>query len=340
MDKGTMAEASTSSYGRISPTALTLYADLLQKVEVVQRQPGSISRKKVRGDTYLYAVEKHGQTRVQRYLGPADDDQAAQESTLIQAEAQHARNRRTQVSMLKRAGVPGPSLEVGRLLEAVSRAGLFESGLVLVGTLAFSLYAPIVGAVISAAFSMTQDADFAVASVADTKGDADLTTVLRRADPSFQATPGLSKTDLPKKFRAASGFEVEILTPIRRREDDGTVNVVGLGAGATPMHFLEFLIQDAIRAVALYNDGIKVTIPNPARYAIHKLIIAQERSIGVAKRDKDLAQAAALITILHANDPYLLHDTWEEARARGPKWRTNIERSMKTLSLTEKDLAP
>jgi len=110
-------------------------------------------------------------------------------------------------------------------------------------------------------------------------------------------------------------------------------------AGATPLHFLEFLIQDAIRAVALYNDGIKVTIPNPARYAIHKLIIAQERSIGVAKRDKDLAQASALIGILHANDPYLLHDTWEEARARGPKWRTNIERSMKMLSLTEKDLA-
>ncbi|WP_413990011.1 GSU2403 family nucleotidyltransferase fold protein [Labrys okinawensis] len=335
-----MAALSAPPHGSISPAALTLYADLLQKVEAVQRQPGSISRKKVRGDTYLYAVEKHGQTRIQRYLGPAKDEQAIEESALIQAEAQHARSRRTQVSMLKRAGLPGPSLEVGRLLEAVARAGLFESGLVLIGTIAFSLYAPIVGAIPSAAFSMTQDADFAVASVTDTRGDADLTTVLRRADPTFQSAPSLHRTDLPRKFRASTGFEVEILTPVRNREDDGVVNIAGLGAGATPLHFMEFLIQDAIKAVALYNDGIKVTIPNPARYAIHKLIVAQERSIGVAKRDKDLAQAGALIAILHANDPFLLHDIWEEARARGPKWRTNIERSMKMLALTEEDLTP
>ncbi|WP_448956100.1 GSU2403 family nucleotidyltransferase fold protein [Labrys neptuniae] len=333
-----MAAVSSPPPPAIAPMVLTIYADLLQKVEGMQHRPGSISRKKVGGDTYLYAVEKHGKTRLQRYLGPERDEEVAEEAKLVRMEAERAKARRTQVSMLKRAGLPGPSLEVGRLLEAVAHAGLFDNGLVLVGTLAFSLYAPIVGAVLSGSFVQTQDADFAVASIAAARADADLASVLNRADPSFRAVPGLGRGDLPKRFRAASGFEVEILTPVRSRGDDGTVNVAGLGAGATPLHFLEFLIQDAIAAVALYNDGIKVTIPNPARYAIHKLIVAQERSIASVKRDKDLAQADVLIKVLHANEPHLLHDILDEAWAKGPRWRGAIERSLERLALKRQDL--
>ncbi len=62
-----------------------------------------------------------------------------------------------------------------------------------------------------------------------------------------------------------------MLTPVRTRADVENVAVKGLGAGATPLHFLEFLIRDSMRAVALYNSGVPVTIPTPARYAVHKL---------------------------------------------------------------------
>jgi hypothetical protein len=316
-------------------TATTLYADLVQKVEAsAGRLPGSISTKTGTRGAYLYAVEKHGSVRIQRYVGPAGDPEAQAEAEAIKVEAGQSRLRRTQVATIKRAGIPGPSIEVGRLLEAISRAGLFDTGLVLVGTIAFSLYPPVVGARLEGSFAMTQDADFAVASIADAKGNADLMTVLRRADPSFQAAPTLDRKAFPKKFRAESGFEVEILTPVRSRADVGTVNVTGIGAGATPLQFLEFLIEDAAQVVALYNDGVSVRVPQPERYAVHKLVIAQERKVVAAKRAKDLKQADVLMQVLEATDPYALEDALDDARARGPKWRTNIDRSLEMIKAT------
>jgi len=55
----------------------------------------------------------------------------------IRRAAQDARLRRSTVSMLKRSGVPAPTLAMGRLMEAVANAGLFRKGLILVGTGAY-----------------------------------------------------------------------------------------------------------------------------------------------------------------------------------------------------------
>ncbi|MDQ0470544.1 GSU2403 family nucleotidyltransferase fold protein [Labrys wisconsinensis] len=316
----------------IPGTVLTLYADLVQKIEAARYLPATISRKTVKGEVYLYADEKHGGTRRQRYIGPQIDPEAAKEAEQIQFTSQQAKLWRDQVTMIRRAGIPGPSLEVGRLLEAISRSGMFGTGLILVGTVAFGLYPLVVGKRLRGAAMMTQDADLAVASIADVRGDADLTTVLQRADPTFRPVPPLDRESLPKKFQAASGFEVEVLTPVRTRADVENVAVKGLGAGATPLHFLEFLIRDSMRAVALYNSGVPVTIPTPARYAVHKLIIAQERRNGTMKRIKDLAQARilrdAFVGTEHAFDWQAL---MEDVTARGGKWKANVDRSLRML---------
>jgi hypothetical protein len=50
-----------------------------------------------------------------------------------------------------------------------------------------------------------------------------------------------------------------------------------------------------------------VTVPQPARYAAHKLIIAQKRTGDPAKRRKDLVQAATLIGALSKADPFCAH---------------------------------
>lgn len=86
-------------------------------------------------------------------------------------------------------------------------------------------------------------------------------------------------------------------------------------------------------AVALHGDGAMVTIPAPARYAVHKLIIAQERSVGTLKRRKGLDQAKLLMDCFvgteHAVD---LDRVMQEARSRGPKWRANIEASLAIIA--------
>ncbi len=320
---------------RIPLNLQTLYADLVQATTFSEELHGSISRRTVRGATYLYVTEKHGAKRRQIYLGPADDAAILEKAQQVRRAAQDARQRRSTVSVLKRSGLPGPTLETGRLLEAVANVGLFRNGMILVGTAAYQTYAPVVGFMLGGVALSTQDADLAAASLAvqsETDG-ANLLDILKRADPSFIAAPMLNRKALPKRFRSSSGFDVDVITRYRTRADDENgVPIPGLGCSAQPLRYLEFLIEDAIDIVALYNVGITVRVPQPARYAVHKLIVAQERQPANPKRRKDLMQAESLMTALKESDPAALDDAFANARERGPKWRAHIDASLAELS--------
>jgi hypothetical protein len=73
------------------------------------------------------------------------------------------------------------------------------------------------------------------------------------------------------------------------------------GAAAEPLRFLDFLIRDPVRSILLHNAGVSVVVPDPARYAVHKLMVAGRRQNdagGKAKSEKDLRQAAILFEVL------------------------------------------
>jgi hypothetical protein len=351
----------------------TLFADLQQKMVFAERLPAAISRKTVRGHRYVYAQEKHGSDRrVERLLGKEGDPAVEAEAEALKAEAANAKLRRQLVSMLKQALVPAPTLAMGKVLEALSRAGYFDHGMILVGTLAYGTYSPLLGYQLSAGALMTQDADFAIASIAamsdmtiggsnhthdhddddsrpkEAQGDNRraakrpimLPDVLLRADPTFRPLGGLGRrigddrsADLPKHFRAQNGLEVELLTPVRNRDDEdaGGVPIPAIGAAAIPLRFLDFLLTDAVTTTALYNAGVKLKVPQPARYAAHKLIVAQRRNVDMTKRTKDLAQAKELIGILRQVDEGALDDALNEARSRGRTWETLLDTSMKAI---------
>jgi hypothetical protein len=319
---------------RLPLNVQTLYADLAQSLTFSTTIPASISTHTARGKAYLYAVEKHGSARVKRYLGPADHPDAQKEADEVRRSAEQAKARRTTVSMIKRAGVAAPTLEMGRVLEALSNAGLFRNGVILVGTAAYQVYSAVVGAYLSHAAATTQDADLAAASlavVADTTGE-DLLAILRRADPSFVSQIGLDPRVPPKRFRSAAGLDVDVLTRYRSRADDERPIVIpGLRCSAQPLRYLEFLMQDPMTAVALYGAGIQTLVPQPARYAVHKLIVAQVRTDGSTKRAKDLAQSKELIEALAASDPHSVPEAIENACRRGVKWSMHIEQSLREI---------
>jgi hypothetical protein len=102
-----------------------------------------------------------------------------------------------------------------------------------------------------------------------------------------------------------------------------------MGVWAQGLHHLNYLLADPIPAVGLYRQGVLVRIPRPERYAIHKLIVAQERTgPGLAKRRKDLGQARALILSLAEDRPAELKQAYEMAMEQGPKWREAIGASL------------
>ena len=97
----------------------------------------------------------------------------------------------------------------------------------------------------------------------------------------------------------------------------GPVLIKGLGTYATPLPFMDYLINEPVMATALYGRGVPVSVPNPARYALHKLTIAKRRRAQRQKSPKDVAQAWSLVEALAAFDHDSLIDAVLDAKRRG-----------------------
>jgi hypothetical protein len=330
---------------------LTLYADLDQTLRLVTEPAGSIYRHTVKGRTYVYVSVRQGTARIKRYLGADGTPETQAKITAVEDENVRAANRRELVRMLKSLGLPGPTTAVGRVLDVVASAGLFGNGAVLVGMVAYQCMSPLVGHHLPIGAMMTQDADLASSSLAlaalpettiedgtelATTAAPTLETILKRADPTFRGLPNLDrKALLPARFQAQSGLMIEVLVPRLRRMDPTPMAIKPLGAGGLPLQQLDWLIKDPVNAVSLHGEGIPVRVPQPARYAVHKMIIAQKPERNAQKRPKDLEQARALIEALRLTDPVALEDAVEDARSLGKKgWAEPIQASLDHLGLT------
>ena len=318
-------------------TLQTLFADLLQQVETAPLA-GSIYRRTQDGAEYIYAKIPVGTDRIDQFVGKSGDPEAEERARSLQTGTELSAQRRRLVSMLRREGLAGPDRTMGAILDALAHAGLFKAGAVLVGTAAYLVSEPLVGSRLPSPTLMTGDLDLATASVAITAEPPEhLMTILRRADSTFEGVPQLEPKAPPSRFRNASGYLVDIVTPTRTREDANPVALTQLSAGAAPLQHLAWLIDGSVRTVALWGAGVLVNVPQPARYAVHKLILAQRRDVsGRLKRAKDLAQAKALIEVLLKHDPFALEDALNDARAQGEKgWSVPITRSLKEVGLTD-----
>jgi hypothetical protein len=321
---------------RFPLTILTAYADLAQQVETAGEE-ASVDETEIKGIRYLRLRHGVGATRVIEHLGRADDQAVTARAEAAKAEMRRRDERRKLVSLLKRA-MPGPTSELGKVLDAMAFAGLFRAGAVLVGTAAYQCYPPLLGQGLPSSAMMTQDADLATADLAlaadgGTEQGRSMEAILKWADPSFTGVMQLDPRALPSRFRAANGFLVDLIAPQRRRTDPNPLPLPKLRAGAVPLQYLDWLIAEPVPAVALHGAGVPVLVPQPARFAVHKLILAQKRDAGsTIKRGKDLVQAKALIGALEVQAPYDLADALREAMAKGRSgWAEPICRSLSEI---------
>lgn len=315
----------------------TLFAELQQQVATAP-SPGTVYSRERDGIRYLYAKVPVGVERIDLFLGKAGDPDAEAKANRFRKGMELARERRRLVAMLKRAGVPAPSRILGATLDALSQAGLFDRGAVLVGTAAYMMFGPLVGAQLPAPTMMTGDLDLATP---DLKLAADpperLEAILKRGDPTFEAVLQTDPRLPASRFRTAQGFLLDLVTPTLRRSDRNPMPMDRLEAGAAPLHYLDWLIADPVPSVALWGSGVAINLPQPARFAVHKLILAQKRDTGGRiKRQKDLLQAKALIDAMLASDSYALMDAMTDAFGRGRDgWRGPIAQSLNEIGKAE-----
>jgi hypothetical protein len=310
-----------------NPSVQTLFADLLQQVETAPLA-GTVYQRERDGIAYHYAKLPVGTGRIDHFIGRAGDPAAEARALSMARGMELAKARRKTVSMLKSAGLAAPNRMLGAALDAIAYAGLFRDGAVLVGTMAYQVSEPLVGRRLPAPLLMTGDLDLATVNLAISADPPEsMEAILRRADPTFTAVMPIDPGRPAARFRNDQGYLVDLLSQARRR-GERAVPLPKLEAGAEPLQHLRWLIENPVPAVALWGAGVAVRVPRPARFAVHKLMVAQRRTHDRVKRQKDLDQADAMMTALQAHDPFALEDAIEEARAQGKSWSKEIDRSL------------
>lgn len=287
-------------------------------------------------------------SKKRRYVGPVDDPDISQRVETFKREKDDYRARRRMVSSLTReGGMIAPDPMSGDIVGALAAGGLFRLRGVLIGTVAFQTYAGILGVRLPAAALLTGDADIAQDYAISREVEDSLPPILellQAVDQTFRPVPHRSGSATSSAFQTASGYRVEFLTSNRGSDDhiDQPARMPALGgASADPLRFLDYLIRDPVRTILLHKGGIPVTVPDPSRYAVHKLIVASRRRVdgqSAVKRDKDIRQSALLFEALdqtrrHADLALAYTEAWE----RGLAWQEGIRFGAAMFDEAEKE---
>ncbi len=304
----------------------------------VSHLPGGFAKKRVVGrDYWYYQIKMPGGKAQQVYVGP---DDAATRALMAEHANPVRRAEQSALTRMARAAIAYGCAEIplkhARVIERLSAYGFFAAGGILVGTHAFLAYQNHFGVRWNTG-AFTLDLDFAHAgrnlSVALpsnlTLDDRTPIDSLRLGFIPVRSNTTFKKPDEPD-------FYLDFLTSVGR-SGDKPVYLPALNLTLQPLKFMELSLEDPMRATLLTRNGpIVVNVPQPQRFALHKLIVQGERPVAQrVKANKDLAQAGALIDYLLAHDGDVLIGAWEDVVSRGAGWARRLLAGWRALEAAQ-----
>ncbi|HYO27563.1 MAG TPA: nucleotidyltransferase domain-containing protein, partial [Azonexus sp.] len=301
----------------LSLTAQTAFAQVLEAalasdhLRSVADLPGAFAAKTVKGHKYWYFqyTEPAG-IRRQVFVGP-DNDAVRR---LMEKAAEPAAG--TSTAPLVRAAAVLGCAEIlprhFRVLKRLAEYGFFKAGGVLIGTHAFVAYGNMLGVRWGTAdAACTQDIDFAHAGKSISLALAPHCQVqtheaIQSLEMGFLPISGLAgKTGGAYLIPREKEFRLDFLTTVGR-SGETPYEHPDLHVTLQPLRFMEYSLENVQQTVLLSGaDAVIVNLPHPARYALHKLIVAGEREGAFqAKTGKDFVQAGLLLSVLRENRPW------------------------------------
>jgi hypothetical protein len=311
----------------------TLYAelhDLTAHDAGSERREGGFAAKQIKGRRYWYYQRWVGGRRVQKLVGP-DDPATLQHIARWKEESaawRRERDRRRQLVRSLKAGLRMTTDRLtSRVIKTLSESGIFAAGGVLIGTQAYMTYGPMLGVRLAQSNLHTADIDIGAVDLALEDTPVSLADAIRSADENFFVVPARPRSRISTALKYKGGeLRVELLTPHRTGEPWSPVIVRSLGFGAQQAPYLGYLLEHAVEATYVAEDAIRVRVPDPARFALHKLIVAADRAPSShAKSLKDRAQAAELMVTLAESRPA---DLEEAARALVAQGQTYVGKAL------------
>ncbi len=335
-------------FRRLPTTTQAVYSELLERLIVLEAEDvlgaagsGSFVGKTVKGRRYWYLQKSEGRNKRQLYLGP--DSEALQEwMSHVREERESRRDQLEGVArlaaMLASGGLTPETAGIVKVLKILEEAEVFRRGGVLVGTVSYRGLGAALGVELEGASVRTQDVDIApepdlVVGLPPAAPQTSVADRLLGASEGFQPIPSIDPRQPSTSFSVRSlDLRVDFLVPARGRTVEGPVFVPQFGLSATPLRFLEYLVESPVRAVVVGPRPVLVNVPQPARFAFHKIYTACQRSAAFqTKVAKDLAQASSLVEVLAEDRPDDVIAAWR-ALAPYPKVRRRVEAAFDRLA--------
>ena len=140
----------------------------------------------------------------------------------------------------------------------------------------------------------TLDVDFLVPGVNRIKKEVDIPRLMREL--GFAATFNRSSQLVKYDY---GDLRVEFLLPALGGMEEVAREIKSFHIKAQALRYLTFL---SAHTMIISYEGLRIRVPEPAAFALHKLIISQRRK-KEAKAERDLEMAAGLLTILFKEKP-------------------------------------
>lgn len=244
--------------------------------------------------------------------------------------------------MLASSGLATTSSGVSRVLRALGEAGVFRLGGVLVGTHAFSLLGNMLGVQWPPGTWRTEDVDVAArVEIATPLLTADVPETLASLRMGFVPVPAFDPRHASTSFKVrGKQLRVDLLTPGSDR-DTAPIPIPRFRTAAAPIKHLSLVMDDAVPAAAVNGGAVLVMVPTPARYALHKLLVSQTRSlVQQTKARKDLWQAALLLEVLVEDRPDDVEQACASFRKSGPAVTAKVLRGARAAARAWSEAKP
>lgn len=321
---------------RLDDTADNLVAETLEQLLAEEAAGlgaslrGSFQRRVVGGCDYWYYQYRDLDQHVRQiYCGPVGGAWDQVVERLDRGAARGALDRERQAALLRAAGLPAMPAAAGRLIAALADAGLFKAGAMLIGTYAFLSIGNLLGVVWANRAAVTQDVDIAHSTqieLAVPGTQLNLPNVLEGLEFGMHPVPRLDPREPSTSFMfRGKQLRLDLVLPGKGRQHR-PVAVPALRAAAQPLPFLDYLLEQPQPSILFGGRVLRVTVPDPARFAIHKLLIRSERPLAEhSKARKDLVQATQLLEVLLEDRPGDVQRARDAAFDRGRNWRRRLQ---------------
>ena len=279
---------------------------------------GNLKKKKIGKETYHYLQYRKGKKIVDDYIGkiiPKELKEKLAQREKLESELIKVREA---LLLLNQKKVPEIdfSAPLIQILTKMTENNLWDSGIEIVGSWCFLIYQKYLP--LEKYPLRTHDLDILVPY--PYKGKSfDFSTFFRELGFEERFNPDGSA------FFSASSLKVEFLAPKKSSKEKEPGHIKNLSINPQFLNYLHMLLKETI--TLRISKGIKVKLPAPIFFFLHKLLIST-RSSRIEKRRKDMLQAIHIgrYILKNSEEREKLNSQWQNL---SKSWQRKIQQALK-----------